>query len=108
MIQGMRKDVLSHLLKDLGWDKEQSAPETQSTSLGFAPPPGLSMGRDSNPHTCGFSWKEQAFRRECRLLPHLEETAVDAPGPWSRWQGSREVWFGVFLEGRGFQGLLSK
>lgn len=64
MIQGKRQGVLGHLLKDPGWDKEQSASDS-GPEPGFASPAVLSSGRDSNPHTCGFSWKEQAaFRRE--------------------------------------------
>lgn len=42
-----RPGVPGHLLKDLDWDKEQSAPEIQVLGPGFAPPAGLSLGKGS-------------------------------------------------------------
>lgn len=54
-----RPGVPSHLLEDLDWDKEQSAPEIQALGPGFALSAGLSLGKKVQP-TRGFSWKEQA------------------------------------------------
>lgn len=85
MIQGKRQGVLSHLLKDQAGTKSK-VHQTQALSPGFASPAVLSFRRDSNPHTCGFSWKEKAASEENDRFRTYEKH------PWTNLQVQGSRW----------------